>query len=88
MDAKFYQVVFCSLLIGSAALSPAAAGAEANAGAVAAEFGYVADFLHNASGGIKHGSAYLQNIDAMFTFDLRRILGPRGRFAVRLFSLE
>ena len=78
MDAKFYQVVFCSLLIGSAALSPAAAGAEANAGAVAAEFGYVADFLHNASGGIKHGSAYLQNIDAMFTFDLRRILGPRG----------
>ena len=76
MGTAFYQVVFCSLLIGL--VSPATAGAEANAGVVSAEFGYVADFLHNASGGIKNGSAYLQNIDAMFTLDLRRIPGFRG----------
>ena len=42
---------------------------------VTAELGYIADALHNASGGIKAGSAYLQNIDATIEFDLGRVFG-------------
>ncbi len=75
---RFRRVVFCMLLIGPAAPDPAAAETAGGSGTVTTEFGYIGDFLHNASGGIRAGSAYLQNIDATVTFDLGRIFGPRA----------
>ncbi len=67
--------IVCLLLITAAAPDPAAAESEGESGAIMTEFGYVADALHNASGGIRNGSAYLQNIDATIEFDLRRVVG-------------
>ncbi len=75
---RFRRVVFCMLLIGPTAPDPAAAETEGGSGTVTTEFGYIGDFLHNASGGIRAGSAYLQNIDATVRFDLGRIFGPRA----------
>ncbi len=74
---RFRRVVFCTLLIGSAAPDPAAAEPKGDSEAVTTEFGYIGDFFHNASGGIRNGSAYLQNIDAMITLDLGRVLVPK-----------
>lgn len=71
----FRCLVFSLLLIGVAAPDPAAAEAEGDSGVVTAELGYIADALHNASGGIKAGSAYLQNVDATIEFDLQRVVG-------------
>ncbi len=73
----FRRVVFCTLLIGSTA-GLAASEPQSDARVFSAELGYVADLLHNASGGIRNGSAYLQNIDATISFDLGRIFGPGG----------
>ncbi len=75
---RFRRVVFCTLLIGFAAPDPEAAETEGDSRAVTTEFGYIGDFLHNASGGIRAGSAYLKNIDATVRLDLGRIFGTRG----------
>ena len=69
--------VICMLLVSSVPV-PSRAGTEAGGKAVSAEVGYVADLLGNASGGIRNGSAYLQNVDAILTFDLDRIIGNGG----------
>ena len=39
------------------------------------EFAYVSDYLRNTSGGIRTGSAYLQNVDVTFEFDVERLFG-------------
>ena len=75
LAGRLLRLVVCLLLIGAVAPDPAAAEAEGDSGVVTAELGYIADALHNASGGIKAGSAYLQNIDATIEFDLRRVFG-------------
>ena len=77
LKAGLLRPVICMLLIGSV---PVAVRADTEAGgkAVSAEVGYVADLLGNASGGIRNGSAYLQNVDAILTFDLDRIIGSGG----------
>ncbi len=58
--------------------APARADTEAGGKTVSAQIGYIGDLLHNTSGGIRNGSAYLQNVDAVFTFDLGRIIGSGG----------
>lgn len=71
-------MLICVLLIAGAAPDPAAAESEGDPVAVTTEFGYIADGLVNASGGIRTGSAYLQNIDATVTIDLGRFVGSRS----------
>ncbi|MEE8306840.1 MAG: carbohydrate porin, partial [Gammaproteobacteria bacterium] len=39
------------------------------------EFAYVSDYLRNNSGGIRTGSAYLQNVDVTFEFDVEQLVG-------------
>ncbi len=73
----FQHVVFCALLVGSTP-APATAETAADARSVSVQFGYIGDLLQNAAGGIRNGSAYLQNIDATIAFDLGRILGNNG----------
>ena len=71
---RVFRCAVCWLLISSIPVS-AHAETETDGRAVSAEIGYVSDLLQNASGGIRNGSAYLQNVDAVFTFDLGRIIG-------------
>lgn len=71
---KFRRIVFCTLMIGSIPVS-AHGESEAVGRAVSAEVGYVADLLRNASGGIRNGSAYLQNVDATIALDVGRVFG-------------
>lgn len=68
------RLAVCLLLTGQLPV-PVLADTEAGGKAVSAQIGYIGDLLHNASGGIRNGSAYLQNVDAVFTFDLGRIVG-------------
>ena len=75
--ARLLRLVVCMLMIGLVPV-PVRAETEAGGKAVSAEVGYVADLLRNASGGIRNGSAYLQNVDATIEFDLGRIFGSRG----------
>ncbi len=75
--AGLLRLVVCMLMIGLVPV-PVRAETEAGGKAVSAEVGYVADLLRNASGGIRNGSAYLQNVDAILTFDLGRIFGSGG----------
>ena len=42
---------------------------------ISGEFAYVGDYLHNSSGGIRTGSAYLQNVDVSFELDLESLFG-------------
>jgi len=39
------------------------------------EFAYVSDYLRNSSGGIRTGSAYLQNVDVTFEIDVEQLFG-------------
>ena len=75
--ARLLRLVVCMLMIGLVPV-PVRAETEAGGKAVSAEVGYVADLLRNASGGIRNGSAYLQNVDATIEFDLGRIFGSGG----------
>ena len=68
------RLVVCTLLIASFN-GPSRAESGDDAQPVSAQVGYIGDLLHNANGGIRNGSAYLQNVDAVFTFDLGRIIG-------------
>ena len=83
----FRHVVFCVLLIGS---TPGFSTADTNADArsVSVQLGYKGDLLQNAAGGIRNGSAYLQNIDATIEFDLGRVFeaGTGSLFAYLLWN--
>ncbi len=72
--ARLLLLVICILLVGPAPV-PVRAQTGEGGKAVSAEVGYVADLLRNASGGIRNGTAYLQNVDAVLTFDLERAFG-------------
>ncbi|MDE3256968.1 MAG: carbohydrate porin [Gemmatimonadota bacterium] len=77
LTSRLRCLIICLLLSGSIP-APLSAETDAASRPVSAQFGYIGDLLHNASGGIRNGSAYLQNVDAVFTFDLRRIIGSGG----------
>ena len=74
---RILRLVVCTLLIASFT-GPSRAESGDDVHPVSAQIGYIGDLLHNASGGIRNGSAYLQNVDAVFTFDLGRIIGSGG----------
>ena len=74
---RVFRFAICTLMIGSIP-GPTRAETDAGSRAVSAQIGYIGDLLHNAAGGIRNGSAYLQNVDAVFTFDLGRIIGSGG----------
>lgn len=77
LKARLIRLAVCLLLTGQLPV-PVLADTEAGGKAVSAQIGYIGDLLHNASGGIRNGSAYLQNVDAVFTFDLGRFFDARG----------
>ena len=74
---RVFRFVIRTLMIGSI-LVPGRAEAESGEHTISAEFGYVSDLLRNASGGIRNGSAYLQNVDATIALDLGRVFGSGG----------
>ena len=71
---RVFRFVICTLMIGLITVS-GRAEAESGGHTISAEFGYVSDLLRNASGGIRSGSAYLQNVDATFALDAGRVFG-------------
>ena len=71
---RLLRLIICTLLIGSIPVS-GRAEAESGGRTTSAEFGYVSDLLRNASGGIRSGSAFLQNVDATIALDLGRVFG-------------
>lgn len=71
---RVFRFAICTLMIGSIPVS-GRAEAESGGHTISAEVGYVSDLLRNASGGIRSGSAYLQNVDATFAIDLGPVLG-------------
>lgn len=74
---RVLRCVICILLIGSTP-GPSTAEPRSDVRPVSAQIGYIGDLLHNASGGIRNGSAYLQNVDATIEFDVGRIIGGGG----------
>ena len=74
LTARLLRLVICTLMIGSIPVS-GRAEAESGGHTISAEVGYVSDLLRNASGGIRSGSAYLQNVDATFAIDLGPVFG-------------
>ena len=77
LAANLRSLILLVLLVGSVPV-PSRADAEAGARAVSAEVGYIGDLLRNASGGIRNGSACLQNVDATIALDLGRVFGSGG----------
>ena len=75
--SRVFRFVICTLMSGSITV-PTHADTEAGARTVSAEFGYVSDLLRNASGGIRSGSSFLQNVDATIALDLGRFFGSGG----------
>jgi porin len=57
------------------ALATASSSAVLSESPVNGEFAYVGDYLHNSSGGIRTGSAYLQNIDVSVDIDVESLFG-------------
>ena len=87
LKTRLIRLAVCLLLIG---LIPVPGRAEEESGGrtISAEVAYVADLLRNATGGIRKGSAYLQNVDATIEFDLGRVLkgGTGSLFAYLLWN--
>ncbi len=77
LAVRFLRLTILVLLIVSCVPDRASAETESESGVVTTKFGYIGDGLVNASGGIRTGSAYLQNIDATVTIDVGRFVGSR-----------
>ena len=74
LAGRLLRLFVCTVMIGSIPVS-GRAEAESGGQTISAEVGYVSDLLRNASGGIRSGSAYLQNVDATFAIDLGPVFG-------------
>lgn len=74
LAGRLLRLFVCTVMIGSIPVS-GRAEAESGGHTISAEVGYVSDLLRNASGGIRSGSAYLQNVDATFAIDLGPVFG-------------
>ena len=88
LAVRFLRLTILVLLIVSCVPDRASAETESESGVVTTKFGYIGDGLVNASGGIRTGSAYLQNIDATVTIDVGRFCRIPVRNLIRLPALE